>query len=82
MNWNDYHKKRQVGFLQERRVKSIRDFSDADKISLAEAGATCYNPCDKTGWGTRMWLERIHCVFHHGCCNGCGALEKCRELSR
>lgn len=81
MNWQSYHKKRCSDFLAERRVAPIRCFSDDEKISLAEAGATCYHPTKDNEWGTREWLEGIHSVFHHGCCTGCKAIEKCKELS-
>ena len=81
MNWKEYHKKRQRDFLNERRVKSIRSFSDDDMIVLAELDAVCYSPKEDDGWVTRKWLENIHCVHHHGCCTGCEAIDKCRELS-
>ena len=81
MDWNSYHQKRHRDFYLERKVKSIRWFSDADKIALAELNATCYHPKEDSGWNTRMWLEEIYSVLNHGCCNGCHALEKCKELS-
>jgi len=81
VDWNSYHRKRHSDFLLERRVKSIRLFGDAEKISLAEKGAACYHPDEDNGWSTRAWLESIHCVHHHGCCTGCHAIEECRLIS-
>lgn len=82
MDWNSYHEKRRGDFLNERGVKTIKRFDDDDKIALAEAGATCYHPNEDGGWSTREWLEDIHCVHHHGCCSGCKAIKKCKELSK
>ena len=80
--WEQYHSKKQAEFFKDRWVKSIRDFSDDEKIKLAEAGAGCYHPDEDEGWDTRIWLEEIHCVLHHGCCTGCKATELCAELSK
>ena len=81
MNWKEYQKQRRTQFLVERETPSIQYFTDEEKIRLAEAGASCYYPNEKEGWNTRRWLEGIHRVLHHGCCNGCTAIDICRELS-
>ncbi len=83
MDYQTYHRKRRRDFLAETRVRSIQDFSDGDKIRLAEAGATCYHPIEDTGWDMREWLESIHCVLNHGCCTKCEARAKelCIEYS-
>ena len=84
--FREYHKMRQAAFLKERLVKSINSFSDADKITLAEAGAECYHPrpasYDPDGFETRRWLEEILCVHHHGVCSACSAMEFCKTLSK
>ena len=81
MKWEEYHKKRTAEFLKERKVRSIRLFTDDEKIALAEANATCYHPKEKDGWDTRIWLESINCVHHRGCCTGCKCKELCLRLS-
>lgn len=77
MNWNEYHKRRQVEFFKEHQYVPVSTWTDERKIAIAEARAVCYHPRETDGWETRKWLESIFCVKHHGCCNGCPAIKLC-----
>lgn len=83
MDFKTYVRTRRQEFMLERRIKSVKLFSDEEQILLASSGAECFCGDERPNdpWNTRLWLEDIMCVLHHGCCVGCKAQEMCKKLS-
>ena len=80
IKWMLYKQTLKQEFLKGTAVKPIGKFKDGELIALVEAGAECYHPLRE--WNCREWLESIHCVLNHGCCNGCKARSQCESLSK